>query len=50
MNHILKLNLNWEPEKNPDLIKMLEKEISLQEALTRGALQNQNCLLGDTSE
>ena len=37
MNHILKLNLNWKPAKIPDLIKMLVKEISLQEALTRGA-------------
>ena len=34
----LKLNLNWKPAKIPDLIKMLEKEVSLQESLTRGAL------------
>ena len=38
INHILKLNLNWKPAKIPDLIKMLEKEVSLQESLTRGAL------------
>ena len=38
INHILKLNLNWKPAKIPDLIKMLEKEVSLQESLTPGAL------------
>ena len=42
INHILKLNLNWKQAKVPDLIKMLEKEVSLQESLTpsltRGAL------------
>ena len=38
INHILKLNLNWKPAKIPDLIKMLEKEVSLQASLTRGAL------------
>ena len=38
MNHILKLNLNWKSAKIPDLIKILEQEISLQEVLTRGAL------------
>ena len=38
MNHILKLNLDWKPAKIPDLVKMLEKEINLQESLTRGAL------------
>ena len=38
MNHIFKLNLNWKPAKLPDLIKMLEKEIKHQEALTRGGI------------
>ena len=37
MNHILKLNLNSKPAKIPELIKMLHREISLQEALIRGA-------------
>jgi hypothetical protein len=38
MNHVFKLNINWKPAKLPDLVKMLEKEVSLQESLLRGAL------------
>ena len=45
MNHILKLNLNWKPAKIPELIKMLHREISLQEALIRGAIYGHLSLL-----
>ena len=38
MNHILKLNQNWTPEKLPDLIEKIHKEVVFQEALIKGAL------------
>ena len=38
LNHILKLNQNWTPDRLPELIQSLHKEIQLQEALIKGAL------------
>ena len=38
INHILKLNQNWAPEKLPELINKIHKEIILQENLVKGAL------------
>ena len=38
LNHILKLNQNWTPQKLPELIEKIEKECLLQEALVRGAI------------
>ena len=38
LNHILKLNQNWTPNRLPELIQNLHKEIQLQEALIKGAL------------
>ena len=38
INHILKLNQDWKPEKLPELINKIHKEIKLQESLVNGAL------------
>jgi hypothetical protein len=38
INHILKLNQDWKPEKLPELINKIHKEIVLQESLVNGAL------------
>ena len=38
LNHILKLNQNWTPDRLPELIQNSHKEIQLQEALIKGAL------------
>jgi hypothetical protein len=38
MNHILKLNQDWKPEKLPELVHKIHKEIKLQESLVNGAL------------
>ena len=38
INHILKLNQNWTPEKLLELINKIHKEIILQENLVKGAL------------
>ncbi|CAC5424092.1 unnamed protein product [Mytilus coruscus] len=37
INHILKLNQDWKPEKLPELINKIHKEIKLQESLVYGA-------------
>ena len=33
MNHIFKLNQDWKPEKLPELVDKIHKEIKLQENL-----------------
>ena len=38
MNHILKLNQDWKPEKLPELVHKIHKEYKLQESLVNGAL------------
>ena len=38
MNHILKMNQNWTPNKLPDLVDKIHKEVKFQETLIRGAL------------
>ena len=38
LNHILKLNQDWKPEKLPELITKIHQEIKLQESLVNGAL------------
>ena len=38
MNHILKLNQVWKPEKLPELVHKIHKEIKLQDSLVNGAL------------
>jgi hypothetical protein len=38
MNHILKLNQVWKPEKLPELAHKIHKEIKLQDSLVNGAL------------
>lgn len=38
LNHILKLNQDWKPNKIPDLIEKIYKEVVFQETLVRGAI------------
>ena len=38
INHILKLNQNWTPQKLPELVEKIHQECKLQEALVKGAL------------